>query len=99
MNLIDFDHNFYGRREVLDTLRKRVLSLKDGYRQNVAILGPRFSGKTALIQQFINDVEDKDVVIIYLDLEGRDFTYFCAQFTKGLLYQYLKKKIYRCRKI
>jgi len=92
MNLIDFDHNFYGRRSVLEVLKKRVMGLKEGYRQNVALLGDRYIGKTALLQRLMSQMEEQDVFFIYLDLENRDFDYFAAQFTKSLLYNYLKKE-------
>jgi len=91
MNLIDFDHNFYGRRGVLEVLKKRVMGLKEGYRQNVALLGNRYIGKTVLLQRLISQMEEQDVFFIYLDLENRDFDYFAIQFTKNLLYNYLKK--------
>ena len=90
MNLIDFDHNFYGRRGVLDVLKKRVMGLKEGYRQNVALLGTRFIGKTALLKRLVSQMEDQDVIFLYLDLENRDFEYFAKQFTKSLLYNFLK---------
>jgi len=92
MNLIDFDHNFYGRRSVLDVLKKRVMGLKDGYRQNVALLGNRYIGKTALLQRLMSQMEEQDVLFVYLDLENRDFDYFSVQFTKSLLYNFLKKE-------
>lgn len=92
MNLIDFDHNFYGRRSVLEVLKKRVMGLKEGYRQNVALLGNRYIGKTALLHRLISQMEEQDVYFIYLDLENRDFNYFAIQFTKSLLYNYLKKE-------
>jgi AAA+ ATPase superfamily predicted ATPase len=92
MNLIDFDHHFYGRRSVLEILKKRVLGLKDGYRQNVALLGNRYIGKTSLLHRLIFQMEDQDVFFVYLDLENRDFEYFVAQFTKSLLYSFLKKE-------
>jgi len=92
MNLIDFDHNFYGRRGVLEVLKKRVMGLKEGYRQNVALLGDRYIGKTALLHRLVSQMEEQDVYFIYLDLEGRDFDYFAVQFTKSLLYNYLKKE-------
>lgn len=92
MNLIDFDHNFYGRRSVLEILKKRVMGLKEGYRQNVALLGDRTIGKTALLHGLMAEMEEQDVFFIYLDLEGRDFDYFAVQFTKSLLYNYLKKE-------
>ncbi len=92
MNLIDFDNNFYGRRGVLEILKKRVMGLKDGYRQNVALLGNRFIGKTALLQRLMAQTEDQDLLFVYLDLENRDFAYFASQFTRTLLYNFLKKE-------
>ena len=90
MTLTDSDYNFFGRRQILDILNKRVLGLKDGYRQNLALLGSRYVGKTALVQRFIMDFEDPSVIILYLDLESRDFGYFVQQFSKGILYHFLK---------
>jgi DNA-binding Lrp family transcriptional regulator len=37
-------------------------------------------------------MEDQDVFFLYLDLENRDFDYFAIQFTKSLLYNFLKKE-------
>jgi AAA+ ATPase superfamily predicted ATPase len=100
MNLIDCDHNFYGRRSVLEVLKKRVMGLKEGYRQNVALLGNRYIGKTALLHRLMFQMEEQDVFFIYLDLENRDFDYFAIQFTKACFIITSKKKICRpCRKI
>ena len=92
MNLINFDNNFYGRKATLELLKKRVLGLKEGYRQNVALLGLRYNGKTSVLHKLIADFEDRDVFFIYLDLEDRDLAYFAIQFTKSLLYNFLKKE-------
>ncbi|MDE2215338.1 MAG: ATP-binding protein, partial [Candidatus Omnitrophica bacterium] len=92
MNLIDFDHNFFGRRGVLEVLKKRVMGLKEGYRQNVALLGNRYVGKTALLQRLMSQMEELEVFFLYLDLEARDFDYFAVQFTKSLLYNFLKQE-------
>ncbi len=92
MNLIDFDHNFFGRRQILDILKKRLLGLKEGYRQNVALVGSRYIGKTSILRKVMGDHDDKDIILLYLDLENRDFNYFITQFTKTLLYQFLKSE-------
>ncbi|MBF0490843.1 MAG: AAA family ATPase [Candidatus Omnitrophica bacterium] len=92
MSLTDSDYNFYGRREILDLLNKRVRGLRDGYRQNLALLGSRHVGKTALLKRFISNFEDKDVIVLYLDLESRDFSYFVQQFSKTILYHFLKSQ-------
>ena len=36
---------FCGRKVILDLLKRRVLGLKEGYRQNVALLGYPYVGK------------------------------------------------------
>lgn len=92
MNLIDHDHNFFGRQHILDVLRKRILGLKEGYRQNVALLGSRSIGKTSIVQKLITDHDDPQVIILYLDLESRDLPYFTDQFVKSLLYHFLKSQ-------
>jgi len=90
MTPIDHDHNFFGRQNILELLRKRMAGLKDGYRQNVALLGSRTIGKTAIVQKLIADHDDPQIFILYLDLESRDLHYFTRQFTKGLLYHFAK---------
>ncbi len=92
MNFIDTDRHFFARRDILDVLHKRVLGLKEGYRQNVALLGSRTVGKTSILQRFMADHDDPSVIVVYLDLEDRDFAYFTTQFVKTILYQFLKSQ-------
>ena len=47
MNDLDIETKFFGRRDILDLLKKRVIDLKAGCRQNVALLGNRHVGKPA----------------------------------------------------
>ena len=54
--------NFFGRRVQLDLLKKRVIDLKEGYRQNIAFLGSRYIVKSTLLQKFIADIDDNDIV-------------------------------------
>lgn len=83
---------FYGRKTSLDLLKRRVLDVKEGYRQNVAFLGERYVGKTELLQKFLSDLDDPALVPVYLDLENKDFVYFCEHLWASLLYQYAKTK-------
>ncbi len=92
MNFIDIDRHFSGRRDILEVLRKRVSGLKEGCRQNVALLGSATAGKTSILQKFMTDHDDAGVVIVYLDLESRDIAYFAVQFVKSILYQFLKSR-------
>jgi hypothetical protein len=90
MTLIDHDHNFWGRQNTLEVLRKRMSGLKEGYRQNVALLGSRYIGKTAILQKLLTEHDDKDIFLLYLDIESRNFGHFSRQYTKSLLYHFLK---------
>ncbi len=92
MNLNDPTYSFFGRREISELLTKRVLGLKDGYRQNLALLGSRYVGKTSIVERFIMNFEDKDVLVLYLNLETHDFKHFVLQFSKGILYHFLKNQ-------
>lgn len=85
---MNFGQNFCGRGSVLELLKKRVIGLKEGYRQNVALLGARYVGKTSILRNFLAGLEEENVVTVYLDLENKDFDYFLTQFTTGLLYSY-----------
>ena len=55
------------RRYYLDLLDKNTDSFKKGAAKNIALLGPRKSGKTSIVKEHIKTV--KDVVPVYIDLE------------------------------
>ncbi|MBF0532458.1 MAG: AAA family ATPase [Candidatus Omnitrophica bacterium] len=88
----DIEYKFFGRRPVLELLKRRVLDLKEGYRQNMALIGNRHIGKSALIRQFLTNLDDREVVAVYLDLENREFDYFLAKMATSLLYDYSRLK-------
>ncbi len=88
MNTIDLKKDFFGRHNVLSLLSRRVTDLKEGYRQNIAILGNRFVGKTALLCKFLSTLEDDSIIDIYLDLDTKDTHYLFKKFAGSLLYNY-----------
>lgn len=92
MSEIEFEHHFHGREAVLELLKKRVGGLKEGYRQNVALIGYRYVGKTAVLQEFLNNLDDNKVTPVYLDLENKDIFYFFHKFSASLLYHFLKNR-------
>ena len=92
MSLIDLENNFFGRTEILNLLKRRVIDLKEGYRQNIAFLGNQYVGKTSLLHHFIANLDEKDVTVIYLDFENKDFGYFFSKFIGSLLYNFSKNK-------
>ncbi len=79
---------FYGRQKKLALLKRRVLDLKEGYRQNMAFLGDRYTGKTMIVQKFLADLDDPQIVPVYIDLENADLPYFFYKLTGCLLYHY-----------
>ncbi len=92
MSFTETEKNFFGREDVLDLLKKRVLGLKEGYRQNVALLGRCYLGKSTALKKFLFNLDENDVTSIYLDLEKRDFKYFVSKFIGSLLYDYSKSQ-------
>lgn len=89
MNTSGLDR-FCGRKEVLDLLKRRVLDLKEGYRQNVALLGERYVGKTLLMQKFLADLDDHATVPVFLDVENKDLFTLYQKMAASLLYHYAK---------
>lgn len=83
-------NNFFGRRDILGLLRKRIEGLRYGYRQNIAIIGPPHYGKTSVIYRFINNIPLKDVVPVYVEIKPQGFLNFAEKFISALLFQYLK---------
>ncbi len=83
--------DFFGREETLALLTKRALSHSEGYRQNIAILGPELIGKSSLLQHFILSVKYPRTAVIYLELRRNEsFQEFCDHFLAVSLHAYLK---------
>lgn len=76
----------FRRDKELSILNKKLENFKNGYRQNIAILGKRHSGKSSLIQHFLSNTDVHDTVPIYVDLANMDFKGFADQFIGMMLY-------------
>ncbi|MEW5895256.1 MAG: hypothetical protein AB1650_05825 [Candidatus Omnitrophota bacterium] len=81
---------FYGRKKIIDQLRKRVLDFKDGYRQNVALIGDRYIGKTFILHKFLSEISAPDSIQLYIDVEYKDVDYFCRKVAGTILYEFSK---------
>lgn len=92
MNLPNIEQKILERTDILNLLKKRVLDLKEGYRQNVALIGNRYLGKTTILAGFISNLDDDNTVVIYLDLDNRNTDYFVTKFIGSLLYNYSRFK-------
>ncbi len=90
--MINLENHFYGRKTILELLKKRVLDLKEGYRQNIAFIGSSYIGKSTVIKKFISDYEDQNLIIIYLDFEHKNFPHLAYSFIGSLLYHFVKSQ-------
>lgn len=90
MNVIDLENNFFGRGPFLELLKKRIINIKEGYRQNVAFLGNRYLGKTSIFRKFMADLDDENIIVVYLDLDNKDFYYFFSKYVGSILYNFSK---------
>lgn len=82
---------FFGREEVLELLNKRVLALKDGYRQNIALTGQSLAGKSSIILHFLRTIEDDRFVPVYVEVVKEGFRSFANKFIATMLYNSLRK--------
>ena len=84
--------DFFGREEVLDTLRKRVEAFVNGYRQNVALIGHQKLGKTSVLHQLLYSFHSDGLLPVYVELKPRSLEAFVDQFIRSLLFEYLRRK-------
>lgn len=84
-----YGDRFFGRQQVYETIVKRAVALKSGYRQNVAIIGHQQLGKTSILRHFLHTYRDPDTLIIYVEIKLQALDYFIDQFLRSLLIQYL----------
>lgn len=81
---------FFNRQHYFDILEKRLKGLKDGYRQNIALIGDESIGKTSIILRFLNYFNDNRIISIYLDIRPTTFKHFAKRFIGVLLYNFLR---------
>lgn len=77
----------------LDLLDRNTASFRKGAGKNIALLGPRKSGKTIIVKEHLRNV--KDVVPVYIDLEKISLNpeNFCIEFVGNILFHYLRKPL------
>ncbi|MBP7055982.1 MAG: ATP-binding protein [Candidatus Omnitrophica bacterium] len=84
--------NFFGRKDVLELLNKRVLALKDGYRQNIALTGQSLSGKSSIILHFLNLIGEEGFLPIYVEVTKEPFVSFAQKYIATMLYNALRSR-------
>lgn len=83
------EDKFFARKEYLSILEKRIRDLRDGYRQNIAIVGDELVGKTSIIFNFLNKFCDNRTIILYLEIRPETVVSFARRFIGILLYNFL----------
>jgi predicted transcriptional regulator len=83
---------FIGRDDIIKLINKRIYDLKEGYRQNIALLGEEFVGKTWIIKFLFDNLSDNKIIPLYFDLSQPNITIFIQRFLNTLLFNLLKTK-------
>ncbi|MFZ2385262.1 MAG: ATP-binding protein [Candidatus Omnitrophota bacterium] len=80
---------FWDRQEYLDILAKRIRDFKEGYRQNIAVIGYELAGKTSLVRSLLDKCQDGRLIFLYLETRPETFEGFARRFIGALLYNFL----------
>ncbi|MCM8813707.1 MAG: hypothetical protein NC924_07230 [Candidatus Omnitrophica bacterium] len=80
----------YENSEILQQLLKRVVAFRKGYRQNIALLGFKSTGKTALIFNVLQRIKLTELIPIYLSIKPKPLDQFGYNFIGVLLFQTLR---------
>ena len=86
-----YKSDFFDRKVYLDILQKRIKAIKEGYRQNIAIISDKDSGKTSVVLHFLNRFSDPLILPLYLEVRP-EFSHeqFVRKFIGILLYNFLE---------
>jgi len=80
---------FFDRESYIETIEKRIFALKDGYRQNIAIVGDELVGKTSIIFKLLDRLHDNSIITVYLEGRPESISSFVKRFIAILLYNFL----------
>lgn len=83
---------FFGRDDVLELLNKRVLALRDGYRQNIALTGQSLSGKSSIILHFLHLIREEGFLPIYVEVVKEPFDRFARKFIATMAFNALRMR-------
>ena len=84
---------FVRRNYYIDLLDKNTNSFRKGAAKNIALLGPRKSGKTSIVKEHIKNA--KDVIPVYIDLEKISLNpeNFSIEFIGNIIFYFLKRPL------
>jgi len=81
---------FLERKETLSLLHKRYSSFKQGYRQNMALVGSPGVGKSSALCQFLSEIKDETTIPIFFDIPQGSIELFIKRFMGSVLMSVLK---------
>lgn len=89
---------FIKRSYYLDLLAENLESFRKGSAKNVALLGPRKSGKTTIVKEHLKNA--KDIVCAYVDLERISLNpeNFSVELIGNVAFSFLKKPLSQYKK-
>ena len=98
MNYLVRKEAFVRRDYYLDLLDRNMDSFRKGAKKNIALLGPKKSGKTSIVKEHIKN--SKDVVSVYIDLEKISLNpeNFAVEFIGNTVFNFLKKPLNEYKK-
>lgn len=83
---------FFEREEILSWLTKRLDAFKQGYRQNMALLGAMGVGKSSVLHQFLSQNTDPNFIPIFVEVPQGSLDLFIKRFMGACLTGLLKSK-------
>ncbi|RJP28812.1 MAG: hypothetical protein C4533_03200 [Candidatus Omnitrophota bacterium] len=81
--------DIFDRDTQIQALLKRITAFKDGYRQNIAIIGDEAIGKTFIIFKLLNIYSDPKIITAYLEIRPEPFNSLIRRFIGVLLYNFM----------
>lgn len=81
---------FFDRKDTLEILDKRIKGFREGFRQNIAIIGDELLGKSYLVKNFLSNFKDEAILPVYIELKQGSFQDFIRKFLGIVLFGLLK---------
>jgi len=85
-------NDFFAREDIILNLANSSENIKQGYRQNIAIIGSSLIGKSSLLLNFLTSLRnDKEIVPVYIGLNNPNIREFAINLISGIFYNALRK--------
>ncbi|MBN2122100.1 ATP-binding protein [Candidatus Micrarchaeota archaeon] len=87
------DENFFNREEEIKYIEKRLFAIKQGSRNDLAIVGPRRVGKSSLVLQMQHHARRKGFKTIFIDCEGLSLEDFTTEYGNAIMKAELEGRV------